>query len=90
MLPGQLNGIVCHTEDGMGEGESDKGVDAVPLKILKNVIWCRNCEAHTPAHNRGCTAGDFEGDRHVNLEQFTGVLTQIESDRWKSALQIAN
>jgi hypothetical protein len=63
-------------------------------------IDCRQCKAHVSAHGRYCDTagrtpgedpGDVEGDRQAKLEEYCNWgLAQVESDRWRSALQIAN
>ena len=63
-------------------------------------IDCRHCKVHTSAHSRCCdtaerTLGedprDVEGDRQDKLEAYCNWgLKQVESDRWRNALQIAN
>ena len=63
-------------------------------------IDCRHCKVHVSAHSRCCdtaeiTPGedprDVEGDRQVKLEEYCNWgLSQVRSDRWRNALQIAN
>jgi len=60
----------------------------------------RQCKAHTSSHNRCCDTaeippveklGDVEGDRQAMLEEYCNWgLAQVESERWRQALQIAN
>lgn len=60
----------------------------------------RPCKAHTSSQNRCCDTaemptveklGDVEGDRQAMLEEYCNWgLAQVESDRWRQALQIAN
>jgi hypothetical protein len=64
------------------------------------LIDCRYCKVHVSAHSRSCDTaeitpgedpGDVEGDRQAKLEEYCNWgLTQVESDRWRNALQIAN
>lgn len=64
-----------------------------------SIDYCQ-CKAHVSAHGRYCdTAGrtpgedprDVEGDRQAKLEEYYNWgLVQVESDRWRSALQITN
>ncbi|ELR06464.1 hypothetical protein VC83_03635 [Pseudogymnoascus destructans] len=106
LLPGQLEEIVRHIKDNMKEGETEEDVDIdikIPSSILKNILDnsrkqkadgltdCRHCKTRASAHSEGCNTRDVEGDRHAKLEEYcTWGLTQVESDRWRSALQIAN
>ncbi|KFZ18368.1 hypothetical protein V501_01260 [Pseudogymnoascus sp. VKM F-4519 (FW-2642)] len=106
LLPGQLEEIVRHIKDNMKEGETEEDVDIdieIPSRILKNILDnsrkrkadgltdCRHCKTRVSAHSEGCDTRDVEGDRHAKLEEYcTWSLTQVESDRWRSALQIAN
>ena len=60
-------------------------------------IDCRPCKVHNPAQGKcsdaapGEDPGDVEGDRQAKLEQYcTWTLTQVGSDRWRTALQVAN
>lgn len=63
-------------------------------------IDCRHCKAHASAYNRCCDTaeiplgedlGDVEGDRQAKLEEYCNWgLVQVESDRWRRALQITN
>jgi hypothetical protein len=60
----------------------------------------RQCKAHASSHNRCCDTaeippveklGDVEGDRQAMLEEYCNWgLAQVESERWRQALQIAN
>jgi hypothetical protein len=60
----------------------------------------RQCKAHAFSHNRCCDTaeippveklGDVEGDRQTMLEEYCNWgLAQVESERWRQALQIAN
>jgi hypothetical protein len=57
----------------------------------------RPCKVHASAHTRCCDAaadkdpGDVEGDRQARLTEYCNwTLTQVSSDRWRSALQVAN
>lgn len=63
-------------------------------------IDCRHCRVPASAHSRCCDTaetvhsgdlGDVEGDRQARLEEYYNWgLTQVESDRWREALQRAN
>jgi hypothetical protein len=63
-------------------------------------IDCRHCKVHVPAHGGRCDTaeitpgedpGDVEGDRQAKLEEYCNWgMTQVDSDRWRNALQIAN
>jgi hypothetical protein len=88
----------------MKEGETEEDVDIdieIPSSILKNVLDNsrkrisdgltdrRHCKTRVSAHSVGCDTRDVEGDRRAKLEEYyPWGLT--ESDRWQSALQIAN
>ena len=60
----------------------------------------RQCKAHASSYNRCCdpaemptveNPGDVEGDRQAMLEDYCNWgLAQVESERWRQALQIAN
>ncbi|KFY68606.1 hypothetical protein V496_00949 [Pseudogymnoascus sp. VKM F-4515 (FW-2607)] len=106
LLSGQLEDIVRHIKDNIKEGETEEDVNIdieVPSKILKNVLDnsrkrkadgisnCRHCKTRVSANSEGCDTRDIDGDRHAKLEEYcTWSLTQVDSDRWRSALQIAN
>jgi hypothetical protein len=63
-------------------------------------INCRYCRVLASACSRCCDIaetvyngdlGDVEGDRQARLEEYSNWgLTQVESDRWREALQRAN
>lgn len=106
LLPGQLEEIVYHIKGNMEEGEKEEDVDVnieIPANILKNVLDnsrkrkadsstdCRHCKVHVSETIPGEDPGDVEGDRQAKLEEYCNWgLTQVESDRWRNALQIAN
>jgi hypothetical protein len=106
LLSGQLEDIARHIKGNMKERETEEDVDVgidIPPRILKNVLDnnrkrkadgltdCHHCKTHVSAHSRSCDTRDVEGDRHAKLEEYCDWgLTQVESDRWRSALQIAN
>lgn len=56
------------------------------------------CKTHVSAHGRHRDAaemppgdGDVDGDRKDKLEEYCNwTLQQVESDRWRAALQLAN
>jgi hypothetical protein len=103
LLPGQLEDIVSHIKGNMKEGEKEEDIDVnieIPPNILKAVldnsrkrkadcsIDCRHCKVHV---SPGEDPGDVEGDRQAKLEEYCNwSLSQVESDRWRNALQIAN
>ncbi|RDL36560.1 Uncharacterized protein BP5553_05912 [Venustampulla echinocandica] len=87
------------------ETEEDVEVDIeIPPHILKHILDnsckrkaedvsadCRHCKVHTSATLPSEDLGDVEGDRQAKLEEYCNWgLTQVESDRWRNALQIAN
>jgi hypothetical protein len=106
LLPGQLEEIVCHIKGNMKEGETEEDVDInieIPPNILKNILDnsckrkadgstdCRHCKVHVSETIPSEDLGDVEGDRQAKLEEYCNWgLTQVESDRWRNALQIAN
>jgi len=62
---------------------------------------CHHCKVYVSAHRHCDTAEitpnlsedlrDVEGDRQAKLEEYCNWgLTQVKSDRWRNALQIAN
>jgi hypothetical protein len=75
----------------------------IPPYILQNILNnsckqkadnlsdCRYCKVHISETIPGEDSRDVEGDRQANLEEYYNWgLTQVDSDRWRSALQIAN
>ncbi|KFY26196.1 hypothetical protein V491_01425 [Pseudogymnoascus sp. VKM F-3775] len=106
LLPGQLEEIVRHIKDNMKEGETEEDVDInieIPSRILKNILDnsrkrkadgitnYRHYKTRVSANTEGCDTRDIDGDRHAKLEEYcTWNLTQVDSDRWRSALQTAN
>jgi hypothetical protein len=87
-----------------GETEDDVNVDIkVPPYILRNILdnsrkWkadntsnCRYCKVYALETIPGEDPGDVEGDRQAKLEAYySWGLTQVNSDRWRNVLQIAN
>ena len=88
-----------------GETEEDVDVDIeIPPHILKHVLDnnrkrkaedvsadCCHCKVHASETLPGEDLGDVEGDRQAKLEEYCNWgLTQVKSDRWRRALQIAN
>lgn len=63
-------------------------------------IDCRHCKVHVSADSRCCGVnettptedpGDVPGDRQATLEEYCAWgLAQVESARWRDALQVAN
>jgi hypothetical protein len=106
LLPGQLEEIVYHIKGNMKEGETEEDVDInieIPPNILKNILDnsrkrkadsstdCCHCKVHVSDTIPGKDPADVEGDRQAKLEEYCNWgLTQVESDRWRNALQIAN
>jgi hypothetical protein len=105
LLPAQLEEIVGHIKANMKEGETEETVEVdieIPPHILRNVSDnsrkrkadnsdCRHCKVHVSETIPGEGSGDVEGDRQAKLEEYCNWgLTQVESDRWRNALQIAN
>jgi hypothetical protein len=90
----------------MKEGETEEDVDIdieILSRILRNILDssrkrkaddipnCCHCKTRVSANSEGCDIMDVDGDRHAKLEEYcTWSLTQVDSDRWRSALQIAN
>lgn len=105
LLPGQLEEIVSHIKGNMTEGETEEDVDVdieIPPRIVKNILDnsrkrkadsstdCRNCKVQVPFHSIE-DPEDVDGDRQAKLEEYCNWgLTQVESDRWRRALQTAN
>jgi hypothetical protein len=88
-----------------GETEEDVDVDIeIPPHILKHILDnsrkrkaeanstdCRHCKVHVSETIPGEDSGDVEGDRQAKLEEYYNWgMAQVESDRWRNALQIAN
>jgi hypothetical protein len=90
----------------MKEGETEEDIDInieIPPNILKNILdnshkrkadsstdYC-HCKVHVSETIPGKDPRDVEGDRQAKLEEYCNWgLTQVESDRWRNALQIAN
>ena len=90
----------------MKEGETEEDVNVnieIPTHILRNILDnsrkrkadnpsdCRCCKVHVSETIPGEASEDVEGDRLAKLEEYCNwSLTQVESDRWRNALQIAN
>ena len=52
---------------------------------------CRHRKVHVSETIPGEESRDVEGDRQAKLEEYCNWgLTQVESDRWRNALHIAN
>ena len=106
LLPAQLEEIVCHIKANMKEGETEEDVNVdieIPPHILRNILDnsrkrkadnssdCRHCKVHVLETIPSGDSGDVEGDRQAKLEEYCNWgLTQVDSDRWRNALQIAN
>jgi hypothetical protein len=91
--------------EGETEEDVDINIE-IPPSILKNIldnsckrkadgaVDCRHCKVHVSSHSDTAETidpGDVEGDRQAKLEEYCNWgLTQVESDRWRHALQIAN
>jgi hypothetical protein len=96
LLPGQLEEIVSHIKRNMQEGDTEEDVDLnieLPPNILNNVLDnSRKRKADSSTDCRRCKdPGDVEGDRQTRLEEYCNWgLTQVKSDRWRNALQVAN
>jgi hypothetical protein len=106
ILPAQLEEIVCHIKANMKEGETEEIVKVdieIPPHILQNILDnsckrkadnspdCRHCKVHVSENRPVEDFGDVEGDRQTKLEEYCNWgLTQVKSDRWRSALQVAN
>ena len=88
-----------------GETEGDVDVDIkIPPHILKHILDnsrkrkaednstdCRHCKVHASETIPGEDPGDVEGERQAKLEEYYNWgMAQVESDRWRNALQIAN
>ncbi|KAH6702781.1 hypothetical protein BKA61DRAFT_560880 [Leptodontidium sp. MPI-SDFR-AT-0119] len=87
LLPAQLEEIVGHIKETMKEGETEEDVDVgieIPPHIIKNIL----------ENNRKRKADgsiDYQGDRQAMLEEYCNCgLAQVESERWRQALQIRN
>ena len=97
---------ILHLKGNMTEGETEEDVDInieIPPHILQKILDnsrkrkadsspdCRHCKVYVPETIPGEDPGDVEGDRQAKLEEYCNWgLTQVESDRWRNALQIAN
>jgi len=106
LLPAQLEEIVCHIKANMEEGETEETVKVdieIPPHILRNILDnsrkrkadsssdCRHCKVHVSETIPGEDSRDVEGDRQAKLEEYCNWgLTQVDSDRWRNALQTAN
>ena len=106
LLPAQLEEIVCHIKANIKEGETEEDVNVdieIPPHILRNISDnsrkrkadnpsdCRCCKVHVSEAIPGKASGDVEGDRLAKLEEYCNwSLKQVESDRWRKALQVAN
>jgi hypothetical protein len=56
-----------------------------------NPFNCRCCKVHVFEAIPGKASRDVEGDSLVKLEEYCNwSLKQVESDRWRKALQVAN
>jgi hypothetical protein len=87
-----------------GEIEEDVNVEIEILPhILQNISDnsrkrkadnpsnCRYCKVHVSEAIPGKASRDVEGDRLAKLEEYCNWgLKQVESDRWRKALQVAN
>jgi hypothetical protein len=88
-----------------GETEEDVNIDIeIPSNILKNILDnsrkrkadsstdCRHCKVYVSETVSGeVIPRDVEGDRRARLEEYCNWgLTQVDSDRWRNVLQIAN
>ncbi|KAI9765131.1 MAG: hypothetical protein M1840_007838 [Geoglossum simile] len=88
-----------------GETEADVDVDIeIPPHILNHIsdnsrkrkaedvsADCRHCKVHASETVHGKDSGDVEGERQAKLEEYCNWgMAQVESDRWRKALQIAN
>ncbi|KAK3899187.1 hypothetical protein C8A05DRAFT_46676 [Staphylotrichum tortipilum] len=74
----------------MKEGEKEEiDIDIeIPPKILQDVL---DDSRKQQADSSDCHLGDVKGDRKDKLEEYcTWTLQQVESDRWREALQAAN
>lgn len=102
MLPAQLEEIVCYIKANMKEGETEEDVNVdieIPPHILRNIMDnsrkrkadsptdCRHCKIHVSETTPGQDSMDIEGDRRAKLEEYCNWgLTQVDSDRWRTAL----
>jgi hypothetical protein len=106
LLPCHLEDIVRHIKDSMKQGEIEEDVDVnieILPHMLKNVLDnsdnsrkrkadgsldCRHCKVQK-IHSED--PRDVEGDRQGRLEEYCSWgLAQVQNDRWRHALQVAN
>jgi hypothetical protein len=106
LLPAQLEEIVYHIKANIKEEETEEDVNVdikIPPHILRNISDnSRKRKADNPSDCRcykvyvseaipGEASRDVEGDRLAKLEEYYNwSLKQVESDRWRKALQVAN
>ena len=106
MLLAQLEEIVYYIKANMKEGETEEDVNVdieilphIPRNITDNSrkrkadnsLDCRRCKGHVSETIPGEDSRDVDGDRQAKLEEYCNWgLTQVNSDRWRNALQIAN
>jgi hypothetical protein len=60
-------------------------------KAEDNSTDCRHCKVYASETIAGEDPGNVEGERQAKLEEYCNWgMAQVESDRWRNALQIAN
>jgi hypothetical protein len=96
LLPAHLEVIVSHIRSNMKDGETEETVDVdidIPTHIPQSVLDnSRKRKADSSTDCRRCKdPGDVKGDRQTRLEEYCNWgLTQVKSERWSNALQVAN
>jgi hypothetical protein len=77
--------IVKDILDNSRKRKADGSIDCRPCKVHNQPQ--EKCSNATPSES----LGDVEGDTQAKLEQYCiWTLTKVGSDRWKTALQVAN